>query len=125
MALLYTKDHTWVLVEGSRARVGLSEFAQAELGEIAYVELPEIGTAVTRGQVACTVDSLKSSSEVYAPVAGTVVEVNAVLTDETKCTLVNTDPLGAGWLFVLEMSGPSELALLLSEADYLAYVRGG
>jgi glycine cleavage system H protein len=120
----YTKDHTWVLVEGTRARVGLSSFAQAELGEIAYVELPAAGRAVAKGEVACTVDSLKSSSEIYAPVSGTIAEANAALADESKCTLVNSDPLGQGWLFVIEMSDPSELGDLLAESDYLSWVEG-
>ena len=122
---LYTKDHTWVLADGLRARVGISEFAQGELGDIAYVELPAAGTRISRGEVACTVDSLKSSSEVYAPVSGTVVESNAALTAEENCALVNTDPLGKGWLFVIEMSEPGELETLLPEKEYKDYVQGG
>ena len=121
---LYTKDHTWVLAEGTRARVGISDFAQQELGDIAYIELPATGKRLERGEVACTVDSLKSSSEVYAPVTGTVAEVNGILGSEEKCALVNTDPLGEGWLFSMEMSNPGELRLLLSEKDYEAYVEG-
>ncbi len=122
---LYTKDHTWVLAEGARARVGISDFAQSELGDIAYVELPAAGRRVERGEVACTVDSLKSSSEIYAPVSGTVVEANLVLAAEESCTLVNTDPLGEGWLFVIEMSDPGELDHLLPEGEYERYVSGG
>ena len=122
---LYTKDHTWVLAEGARARVGISDFAQAELGDIAYVELPVVGGRVSRGEVACTVDSLKSSSEIYSPVSGTVVESNAVLSSEKNCALVNSDPLGKGWLFVIEMSEPGELDGLLPEPEYRKYVEGG
>jgi glycine cleavage system H protein len=122
---LYTKDHTWVLAEGARARVGISEFAQAELGDIAYVELPAAGARVSRGEVACTVDSLKSSSEIYAPVSGTIVESNAQLSSEESCALVNSDPLGKGWLFVIEMSEPGELEGLLPEKEYERYVQGG
>jgi glycine cleavage system H protein len=121
---LYTKDHTWVLADGLRARVGISDFAQSELGEIAYVELPERGRRVTRGEVACTVDSLKSSSEIYAPVTGTIVDANALLAAEENCRLVNSDPLGEGWLFVVEMSEPTELDGLLSEQAYERFVRG-
>jgi glycine cleavage system H protein len=121
---LYTKDHTWVLADGTRARVGISDFAQKELGDIAYVELPPAGKRLERGEVACTVDSLKSSSEVYSPVTGTVTEVNAVLASDEKCGLVNTDPLGEGWLFSLEMSDPAELKLLLAETDYMSYIQG-
>jgi len=121
---LYTKDHAWVVVEGARARVGISDFAQSELGEIAYVELPPLHRSLLRGEVACTVDSLKSSSEIYSPVGGTVEEVNAVLAEEENAGLVNKDPFGKGWLFILEMSDPRDLDLLLSEEQYQAYVRG-
>ena len=109
---------------GKRARVGISDFAQAELGDIAYVELPQRGAAVLRGEVVCTVDSLKSSSEIYAPVSGVVADVNAVLSSEENCTLVNRDPLGQGWLVVIEMQDQEELNLLLSEEAYASYTRG-
>ncbi|MGO9308190.1 MAG: glycine cleavage system protein H [Spirochaetia bacterium] len=121
---LYTKDHTWVVAEGARARVGISDFAQSELGEIAYVELPPPGARVVRGDVVCTVDSLKSSSEIYAPLSGVVVEVNLLLRAEENCTLVNRDPLGEGWLLVIEMQDPEELKDLLAEEEYAAYTRG-
>jgi glycine cleavage system H protein len=122
---MYTKDHTWILADGARARVGISDFAQKELGDIAYVELPPAGKHLERGEVACTVDSLKSSSEVYAPLTGTVSEVNEVLASEEKCSLVNTDPLGEGWLFSMELSNPDELELLISEKDYMSYIQDG
>ena len=121
---LYSKDHTWALAEGTRVRVGLSDFAQKELGDVAYVELPAIGARVQRGDVACTVDSLKSSSEIYSPVTGSIVEVNTALSSEEKCRLVNEDPLGEGWLFGVEMSDPRELELLISEESYNSYVNG-
>jgi glycine cleavage system H protein len=121
---LYTKDHTWVETAGSRARVGISDFAQSELGEIAYVELPKPGARVQRGEVVCTVDSLKSSSEIYAPVSGVVADVNAVLGTEENCTIVNRDPLGEGWLVVIEMKDPDELGLLMTEEAYASYTRG-
>ena len=121
---LYTKDHTWVEAEGQRARVGISDFAQSELGEIAYVELPAAGARVARGDVVCTVDSLKSSSEIYAPVSGEVVEVNSLLRADENCTLVNRDPLGEGWLLVIQMQDPDELKVLLAEEEYAAYTRG-
>jgi glycine cleavage system H protein len=122
---LYTRDHTWILADGTSARVGISDFAQKELGDIAYVELPSAGKHLERGEVACTVDSLKSSSEVYAPLTGNVIEVNGILASEAKCGLVNSDPLGEGWLFSMEVSNPSELELLLTEKEYLAYIQGG
>lgn len=121
---LYTKDHTWVEADGSRARVGISDFAQSELGDIAYVELPALGARIARGEVVCTVDSLKSSSEIYAPVSGAVVEVNTLLSTEQNCTVVNRDPLGEGWLIVIEMQDPDELKLLLAEEEYAAYTGG-
>jgi glycine cleavage system H protein len=121
---LYTKDHTWVEVVGTRARVGISDFAQSELGDIAYVELPQPGKRVLRGEVVCTVDSLKSSSEIYAPVSGVVADVNAVLSSEENSTLVNRDPLGEGWLVVIEMQDQDELNLLLTEDAYASYTRG-
>jgi glycine cleavage system H protein len=121
---LYTRDHTWVVSTGTRARVGISDFAQKELGEIAYVELPKPGTRLERGEVGCTVDSMKTSSEIYSPVSGTVVEVNSAVATEETCGLINNDPLGDGWLFELEMENISELDYLLAERDYLAFVQG-
>jgi glycine cleavage system H protein len=121
---LYTKDHAWVMPEGDRVRVGISDFAQSELGDIAYVELPPLHKRLERGEVACTVDSLKSSSEIYAPVGGTIEEVNEVLATEENAAIVNKDPLGEGWLFVLSMSDPRDMELLLSEEQYEKYIRG-
>ncbi|HVP19297.1 MAG TPA: glycine cleavage system protein GcvH [Spirochaetia bacterium] len=121
---LYTKDHAWVVATGSRARIGISDFAQKELGEIAYVELPKKGTRLHRGEVGCTVDSMKTSSEIYSPVTGTVVAVNAAVATEENCGLINSDPLGDGWLFELDMEDRAELDLLLGEKDYLAFVQG-
>jgi len=123
-ARLYTRDHTWVVVSGGRARVGISDFAQKELGEIAYVELPKVGRRLQRGEVGCTVDSMKTSSEIYSPVSGTVAEVNATVATEESCGLINSDPLGDGWLFELEMDNAAELDYLLPEKDYLAFVQG-
>jgi glycine cleavage system H protein len=121
---LYTKDHSWVVVEGNRARVGISDFAQSELGDIAYVELPALHKRLERGEVACIVDSLKSSSEIHAPVGGTIVEVNSVLASEENCSVVNKDPLGEGWLFVLAMSDPRDLEILISEEEYKKFISG-
>ncbi len=115
---LYTKDHEWALREGNNVRVGISDFAQSELGDIAYVELPEIGTTVTKGDAVCSIDSLKSSSEIYAPVSGKIVEVNEKLRNEENCEIINSDPLGEGWIFVIEMSNPEELDELMSEDEY-------
>ena len=121
---LYSRDHAWVVVTGARARVGISDFAQKELGEIAYVELPKPGKHLARGEVGCTVDSMKTSSEIYTPVSGTVVGVNSTVGTEENCGLINSDPLGRGWLFELEMENLSELESLLLEKDYFAFVKG-
>ncbi len=121
---LYTRDHAWVVVTGTRARVGISDFAQRELGEIAYVELPKLGRRLARGEVGCTVDSMKTSSEIYSPITGTVVEVNSAVATEESCSLINSDPLGDGWLFELEIEDASELEQLLAEKEYLSFVQG-
>jgi glycine cleavage system H protein len=123
--LLYASEHTWIDLEDGLARVGLSDFAQAELGDVAYVELPAAGARLDRGGVACTLESLKSSSEIYAPVSGTVVAVNEALLTEDGCGLVNRDPLGDGWLFQVRLDDPAECADLMPPEEYLSYVRGG
>jgi glycine cleavage system H protein len=122
---LYSQDHEWIRKEGNRVKVGISEFAQSELGEIAFVELPEVGRAVSRGEAVCSIDSLKSTSEIYAPVSGTVIQVNESLTDEKNCTVINEDPLGRGWLFSLEMSNPEEVESLLTSEAYERYLQTG
>ena len=122
---LYSRDHEWVLQEDNLATVGISEFAQEELGEIAFVELPEVGTVVKQGEAVCSIDSLKSTSEIYAPVSGTVVRINVSLSDEKSCAVINSDPLGRGWLFVLEMSNAAELAGLLTREAYDSYLESG
>ena len=115
----YSHDHHWVRRDSSRrVTVGLSDFAQRELGEIAYLELPVVGTRVAAGTAVCAVESLKSAGELYAPVTGTVVECNAALAAAGGQTLINRDPLGAGWIFAMEMDEPAEFDQLLSAADY-------
>jgi glycine cleavage system H protein len=122
---LYSKDHEWVLSQERRAKVGISEFAQSELGDISFVELPDVGRQVNRGEAICSIDSLKSTSEIYAPVSGTVLEVNEKLVDEQACAIVNSDPLGQGWLFIIEMSNPKEIEELLTRAEYEHYLESG
>ena len=122
---LYSQDHEWVLRGNNLATVGISEFAQAELGEIAFVELPEVGKVVKQGEAVCSIDSLKSTSEIYAPVSGTVVRINESLSNEKSCGIINTDPLGRGWLFVLEMSNSEELEELLTHEAYQRYLESG
>jgi len=121
---LYSKEHVWVLATETKARVGISEFAQKELGDIAYIELPAAGSRVARGEAVCAVDSLKSSSEIFTPLSGIVAATNPVLLKDEGLKLVNEDPLGEGWILELEMSDPSELSLLLSEKEYGSYIEG-
>ncbi|MQY77322.1 MAG: glycine cleavage system protein H [Spirochaeta sp.] len=122
---LYSRDHQWVLREGKRIRVGISYFAQQELGEISYFEPPPIGKVISAGEAVCSIDSLKSSSEIYSPAGGTVVEVNNILRHEEQCAIINEDPLGKGWLFVLELETIEELDGLLSLAEYQRFIKDG
>jgi glycine cleavage system H protein len=120
----YTTDHAWARLEpgGPVARVGLSDFAQAELGDIAWIELPTIGSHLARGETACAIESLKSAGEVYAPVSGTVVAVNPSLGNEAGLLAINRDPLGEGWLFALAPDDPAEMDALMSAEDYARWV---
>lgn len=122
MEKLFSKDHVWIRQEGAGYRIGLTQYAQEELGEIVFVELPELGAHVRRGDSLCSIDSLKSTSDVFAPVAGTVTEVNAALADG-KAKLINSDPYDDGWIVALRIDDPAELDELLSEKDYASYVR--
>jgi glycine cleavage system H protein len=113
--LKYSKEHEWVRVEGNRAIIGITEFAQGELGDIVFVELPEAGATLTSNDTFGTVESVKTVSDLYAPVSGTIVEVNAALVDSPE--KVNEAPYGEGWMIVVELSDASELdGLLTSEA---------
>lgn len=112
----YSKDHEYVRVEGDVAVIGISDYAQSQLGDVVYVELPEIGTKVAQGKEAAVVESVKAASEVFAPISGEVVEVNADL-EGTPAT-VNEDPEGKGWFIKLKISDPKELDGLMSAADY-------
>lgn len=122
---LYSKEHEWALREDDNVRVGISEFAQGELGEIAYVELPEAGKEIAKDDAVCSIDSLKSTSEIYSPVSGEIVEVNTILEDEEQCGLINKDPLGKGWIFVVRMRDPDELSSLMSLEEYESFTDAG
>jgi glycine cleavage system H protein len=119
MTVYYTREHEWVSVEGDRATVGITDFAQGQLGDVVFVEVPEAGRAVTRGGEAAVVESVKAASDVYAPVSGTVTEGNQAVVDEPS--LVNTDPEGEGWFFRLTLSDNHELSELMSFEQYQAY----
>lgn len=116
----YTRDHEWIDVDGASATVGITDYAQGQLGDVVFVELPEPGRTVEAGKEAAVVESVKAASEVYAPVSGTVTEANAALADTPD--LVNSAPEGDGWFFRLTLSDPGQLGGLMDEAAYKAYV---
>ena len=118
--LRYSEDHEWVRVEGDVAVIGISDYAQDQLGDVVFVELPEPGRTVTQGEEAAVVESVKAASEVYSPVSGEVVEVNEPLADDPG--LVNREPTGGGWFLKVRMSDPGEVEALLDEAAYRNFV---
>jgi len=118
--LKYTKEHDWARVDGNRVVVGITDYAQQELGDVIFVELPEVKSKVEQMEPFGTIESVKAVSDLYSPVSGCVVEVNGALENEPE--LVNTDPYGAGWMIIVEMSEPGGLDSLLSAAEYVALV---
>ena len=122
MTRYFTQDHEWIEVEGDSATVGITDYAQGQLGDITYVDLPEEGKSVAKGDSASVVDSVKAASDVYAPVSGTVTAVNAALADEPE--LVNSDPEAGGWLWRMTLADAGQLSGLMDEAAYKDYVAG-
>ena len=118
--LRYTKDHEWVRQDGDAVTIGITDHAQNALGELVFVEMPEIGREVASGEACAVVESVKAASDVYAPIAGRVVEVNAALAEDPG--LVNRDPAGEGWFFRLEPADPAEIEALMDAAAYQALV---
>lgn len=119
MSIKYTEDHEWIKVEGDIAIVGITEHAQDALGDVVFVELPEVGKTLAQKDVAGVVESVKAAADVYMPVSGEVVEVNQALADEPS--LANSDPMGAGWFFKVKLAKADEVAALMEEAAYDAY----
>lgn len=117
----YHREHTWVRVEGKHATVGITDYAQHQMGDIVYIDLPEIDTEVDADSELSEVESTKATSPVVSPVSGTVMEVNEDLADSPE--IINEDPYGNGWLVVLEMSEPSELSDLMSKAQYEKFLK--
>jgi glycine cleavage system H protein len=118
----YTKDHEWIRVEGDVAVIGITDYAQTQLGDVVYVELPELGRRVEQGKEAAVVESVKAASEVYAPLSGEVIAVNDTLSGEPG--KVNADPQGDGWFLKLRIANPKELDGLMDETAYAAFVEG-
>jgi glycine cleavage system H protein len=116
----YTQDHEWVRAEGDAATIGITEHAQNALGDVVFVDLPEVGREVTAGEAIAVVESVKAASDVYAPIAGRIVEVNAALVDDPG--LINREPTGEGWFFKIEASEPAAIAGLMDDAAYAAFV---
>ncbi|HEY7709843.1 MAG TPA: glycine cleavage system protein GcvH [Candidatus Entotheonella sp.] len=119
--LKYTKEHEWARIDGTRVVVGITDFAQEELGDVVFVELPEIGTSVEAEGAFGVVESVKAVSDLFSPISGTIVDVNRVLEDQPE--LVNDSPYGDGWMIVIEASNTAELDSLLSAADYQTYIQ--
>lgn len=119
--LKYSKEHEWVLVEGNKAKIGITDYAQHSLGDIVFVELPEVGREVTANETVGVVESVKAVSDLYIPVSGTVVEVNQQLEDSPE--VINESPYEDGWICVIEMSNPSEIESLLSAEEYEAVTK--
>ena len=120
--ILFSDDHEYIKIEGNVGTVGISDYAQKALGDVVYVELPKVGAKVTKGAQAGVVESVKSASEIYAPVSGEVVEVNGALPGDPA--LVNQDPLGKAWFFKIKIANENELTGLKDESSYNDYIKG-
>ncbi|MDB5693440.1 MAG: gcvH [Alphaproteobacteria bacterium] len=119
MTVYYTREHEWIRVEGDQAIVGITDFAQGQLGDVVFVELPEAKRQVTKGGEAAVVESVKAASDVYSPVSGEIAEANQALVDDPS--LANSDPEGEGWFFRLRLSDPGELEGLMDAAAYKTF----
>jgi glycine cleavage system H protein len=120
--LRFSKDHEWIRVEGDTGTIGITDYAQNQLGDVVFVELPDAGKTITAGKEAAVVESVKAASEVYAPVSGTVIEANDALASDPA--LVNREPMDGGWFFRLKLSDLKELDGLMDEAAYATFVKG-
>ncbi|MBM3566342.1 MAG: glycine cleavage system protein GcvH [Alphaproteobacteria bacterium] len=120
MTVRFTKEHEWIRIEGNVGTIGITDYAQQQLGDIVFVDLPAAGTKVAKGAQAGVVESVKAASEVYAPAGGEIVEVNGALSDAPAT--VNSDPEGAGWFYKIRLADPAELNGAMDKAAYDAYV---
>jgi glycine cleavage system H protein len=117
----YTKEHEWVRVEGDIGTIGITDYAQEQLGDVVFVEVPQVGRKVAKGEACAVVESVKAASDIFAPLSGEVVEANPALADAPGD--VNAEPMGKGWFFKLKLADQSELDGLMGEADYGAFVK--
>ena len=120
--LQFTEEHEWIRIDGESGLVGITEFAQEELGDVTFVELPEIGLFLDRGDVIGVVESVKAASDIFAPLSGEILEINAAVEDGPE--LVNSDPYGEGWLVRLRIKNPEEVQSLLSSEEYGRLIKG-
>ena len=120
MTTLFTSDHEWLRIEGDVATIGITDYAQSQLGDVVFVELPKVGSRLKKAEAAAVVESVKAASDVYAPISGEVTEVNTALPDEPA--LVNSDAAGKAWFFKLKIADKSELDGLMDEAAYKAHI---
>jgi len=118
----YSEEHEWIRVEGDVGTIGITQYAQEQLGDVVFVDVPQAGRKVAKGEACAVVESVKAASDIYAPVSGEVVEANAALADAPGD--VNADPMGKGWFFRIKLSDKGELAGLMDEAAYSAFVKG-
>jgi glycine cleavage system H protein len=116
----YTKEHEWIKVSGDSGTIGITDYAQHELGDVVFAELPAVGAKITTGQVFGTIESVKAVSEIYAPVSGEVIEANTALAGTPE--IVNTDPHGAAWLIKIKLADPAEVSGLMDAAAYQAFI---
>ena len=118
----YSQEHEWIRVEGDVGTIGITQYAQEQLGDVVFVDVPQAGRKVAKGEACAVVESVKAASDIYAPVTGEVVEANATLADAPGD--VNADPMGKGWFFKVKLSDKGELSGLMDEAAYSAFVKG-
>lgn len=121
MAVKYSKDHEWISVEGDVGTVGISQYAQEQLGDVVFVDVPQVGRKIAKGESVAVVESVKAASDIYAPASGEVTEANAALADSPGD--VNADPMGKGWFFKVKLSNKAELDALMDQAAYDAFVK--
>ena len=121
MTTKYSEEHEWITVKNNIGTVGITDFAQQQLGDVVFVEMPAVGTKLNKGDEAGIVESVKAANEIYSPTSGEVIEINGTLEDVPE--MVNSDPTGAGWFFKIELSDTSELHQLMDEVAYKAFIK--